>query len=404
MFTPRLVRWMSPSIRQLYRNLTSPAGIVTCDMESITLPNMCLTPLLMEKARIREDKIALEDAETRECLRFGELADKVENLAKALGNRGYGKGTVVAVLLPNCIQYPVIFLGAAAAQCVVSPMNPAYTMEELRGLLIESGARCTVTDTPNLAKVSQACEGLGVEVMVIGEGETGVLGMEALCREGKGVTYQLEEGDPDSVVLLPFSSGTTGRPKGVQLSHNNVVANILQCVHLDICEETSSAIIIMPMYHAGGLKGTLEYLYHGGTAATMPSFNPTIYLDSLLRYKPTQQFVAPPLLQFLVKSKDCTVSHLASTQTVISGAAPVGETLIKELLKKAPQALFREAWGMTEMSALGTITPPSWSLDPVASYCPALNLRFWIWKQALRWGLVLEEKYVSRVLRSCLDI
>jgi len=113
---------------------------------------------------------------------------------------------------------------------------------------------------------------------------------------------------------------------------------------------------VMPMFHAGGFKAMMETLYHGGTCVSLPSFTPGTYLASLLKHQPRHLAMAPPLVQFLAKSSDATPKHFESLEKVFVGAAPVGESLILEFLKKAPAAEFREAWGMTELSAIGTFT------------------------------------------------
>jgi len=112
----------------------------------------------------------------------------------------------------------------------------------------------------------------------------------------------------------------------------------------------------MPMFHAGGMKTLMESLYQGGKTITLPSFTPDTYLDSLLKHKPESLMMPPPLVQFMSKSEKVTMKHLENLEKVFVGAAPVGESLIHDFLKKAPKAEFREVWGMTELSAVGTFS------------------------------------------------
>merc|ERR1719397_798357 len=202
-----------------------------------------------------------------------------------------------------------------------------------------------------------------VKIMIVDPGS------EARRGEGENVvTYEevLSTADPSlslpapaegsSMFLLPFSSGTTGRPKGVMLSHNNYVANILQLEPYNLSVGVTSSILIFPMYHAGGMKVWLECLYHGVKVVTLPSFNPDIYLASLISHRPEQLMLPPPLVQFLAKSDKASSDHLKDINMIMVGAAPVGQALIRDFLKKAPQCQFREVWGMTELSAVGTMT------------------------------------------------
>ena len=142
----------------------------------------------------------------------------------------------------------------------------------------------------------------------------------------------------------------------MMLSHNNYVANILQLDPYNLAEGVTNSVLIFPMYHAGGMKVWLELLYRGSKTVTLPSFNPDSYLASLLSHRPEQLMLPPPLVQFLAKSDKASRDHLRSIEMVLVGAAPVGPALIADFLKKAPSCQFREVWGMTELSAVGTMT------------------------------------------------
>jgi len=234
------------------------------------------------------------------------------------------------------------------------------TDAELGGLVRASGARMVVTDREHYQKVRRATQGMeDVRIMVTdSDGVEGVLTLEEVCSLGSGsTTPSLNNEGGESVLLLPFSSGTTGKPKGVMLTHRNVIANIVQMEPLTLNLKGKKNVLIMPMFHAGGMKSLMESFYQGGKTITLPSFNPDTYLASLLQHQPEFLMMPPPLVQFLAKSEKATPKHLESLEKVFVGAAPVGVSLIEDFLKKAPQAQFREAWGMTELSALGTFTP-----------------------------------------------
>ena len=125
---------------------------------------------------------------------------------------------------------------------------------------------------------------------------------------------------PEDIAVLPYSSGTTGVPKGVQLTHRNMVSNMLQRNHplmegMDIGEVT---VCILPMFHIFAMNVTMaDMLWHGGKLVTLPMFEPRMFLDALTRHRPTFLHLAPPLVQFLAVHPMVTADHLASLHTVI---------------------------------------------------------------------------------------
>ena len=169
---------------------------------------------------------------------------------------------MISVALPNCVEYPLIVLGGAAAQCVISPVNAAYTDTELRGLIEASSAKMVVTNAEHYEKIKEATDAIqNVRIMLIDStnGKKDVLNLAEVINMTTDSSCLPEDsaGDGDSVFLLPFSSGTTGKPKGVMLTHRNCIANIVQMEPLQMELEGKTNVLIMPMFHAGGMKTLL---------------------------------------------------------------------------------------------------------------------------------------------------
>jgi len=163
----------------------------------------------------------------------------------------------------------------------------------------------------------------------------------------------------DSVLVLPYSSGTTGVPKGVQLTHRNLVAQMAQLAHPDVkvVDMEQTTVCVLPMYHIFAMNVTMSsMLWHGGKTVTVPMFEPNMFLKTLLDYRPTTLHLAPPLVGFLANHPSVTADHLASLQTIVVGAAPAGQALIDLFHKRAAHVRFREGYGMTEMSPAVTFT------------------------------------------------
>ena len=184
--------------------------------------------MLRHAARLG-DKPALIDGPTGRTLTYRQLADGVRRAAAGLAKRGFGKGDVFAIYSPNLPEYAVVFLARGRRSGGINTTaNPLYTADELAKQLTDSRARFLVTVPPFLDKAKEAAAKSAVEeVFVFGaaEGATPFADLLQAGDEPPAVAI-----DPaEDLVALPYSSGTTGLPKGVMLTHRNLVANLCQC-------------------------------------------------------------------------------------------------------------------------------------------------------------------------------
>src|SRR5215469_5618472 len=194
----------------------------------VTIPDVPITDYVLRHAARLGDKPALIDGPTGRTLTYRQLADGVRRTAAGLAQRGFRKGDVFAIYCPNLPEYAVVFLGVALAGGVNTTVNPLYTADELANQLNDSGARFLVTVPPFLDKAKEAAAKSRVEeVFVFGSAE-GARPFTDLLLAGDqppAITIDLRR----DLVALPYSSGTTGLPKGVMLTHHNLVANLCQC-------------------------------------------------------------------------------------------------------------------------------------------------------------------------------
>ncbi len=157
----------------------------------------------------------------------------------------------------------------------------------------------------------------------------------------------------NEIVVLPYSSGTTGPPKGVALTHYNMVANICQCLHPDIlmllrtegAAQQESTVAVLPFFHIYAMNTIMTLAMHlGAKIVTLPKFEPEAYMLALQKYKPTWLNLVPPLVSFLATHPKVQSSHLASVKNITGGAAPFGPALIEKFMEKAsPNVIkFRE--------------------------------------------------------------
>ena len=196
-------------------------------LPSVSLPALPLTPYILERAGRLADKTAFIDGVTGRTMTYGDFEDAVRRQAGGWLEDGLALGEVVAVMAPNCPEYGVIFHAVALAGGVVTTVNPTYTAGEVHHQLVDSGATRLVTIPMFLETVTAAIADSAVKkVYVIGDAD-GYASIAALA--GTPLAEQVPV-DLDDVVVLPYSSGTTGLAKGVMLTHRNLVSNIEQAL------------------------------------------------------------------------------------------------------------------------------------------------------------------------------
>ena len=207
--------------------------------------------------------------------------------------------------------------------------------------------------------MKDATEGTNIQLILIGDHhDHNCISFETMLKD-QGDIIDGYVTSPDSVVVLPYSSGTTGVPKGVQLTHRNLVAQMEQLVHPEVklVDMEQVTVCVLPLYHIFAMHVTMSnMLWNAGKLVTVPMFEPSMFLKTLVDYRPTTLHFAPPLVGFLANHPAVTPEHLASLNTIVVGAAPAGQALIDLFDKRAPNVRFRERYGMTEISPAVTFT------------------------------------------------
>lgn len=329
--------------------------IVTNPFPDLAIPDISLTSYVLEHAASHPDAPALIDGPTGRTLTYGQLAGAIRSLAGGLVARGFAPGDVLALMAPNLPEYAVVFHGAAWAGGVVTTINPTYTAEEVRTQLRDSGATLLVTIGMFLDTAREAAEGTAVqEIFVIGEAEGARPVTELL---GSPLAEQVAVSS-DDVVVLPYSSGTTGISKGVMLSHRNLVANVAQVVHAAQISGDEKFIAVLPFFHIYGMTVLMNCgLRVGATIITMPRFDLEQFLSLHQEHGITRSFVAPPIVVALAKHPMVDQYDLSSLQQVFSGAAPLSAELALEAGARIGCEIV-QGFGMTEMSPVSHLTPP----------------------------------------------
>jgi 4-coumarate--CoA ligase len=256
---------------------------------------------------------------------------------------------------PNIPEYAVIFHGVAMAGGVITTINPTYTHYEVHKQLLDSKATILVTIPMFLEVATKGAEGTDVtEIFVLGEAE-GATPVTALF--GAPLAEQVPVSS-DTLVCLPYSSGTTGVNKGVMLSHGNLVANVAQVLSAADIREDETFIAVLPFFHIYGMQVLMNTgLRAGVTVITMPRFDLEQFLSLHQQHGITRSFVAPPIVVALAKHPMVDDYDLSALRQVFSGAAPLSAELSLEAGARLGCDVV-QGYGMTELSPVSHLTPP----------------------------------------------
>ena len=258
-------------------------------------------------------------------------------------------------MAPNCPEYGVIFHAVALAGGVLTTVNPTYTPGEVHHQLVDSGATRLITVPMFLETVTAAIADSPVtEVFVIGDAD-GYTSISSV--DGPPLADQVPV-DLDDVVVLPYSSGTTGLSKGVMLTHRNLVANIEQSLAAIPLNEEAAFVAVLPFFHIYGMQVLMNLgLRAGATIVTMPRFDLEQFLRLHQEHGLTRAFVAPPMVVALAKHPLVDQFDLSALEWILSGAAPLSAELAIECGQRLGCEVV-QGYGMTELSPVSHATPP----------------------------------------------
>jgi acyl-CoA synthetase (AMP-forming)/AMP-acid ligase II len=323
--------------------------IHTSPEPAIDVPDTDVTSFVLEHAAEHAEKPALIDGPSGREVTYGALAEGVRALAAGLAARGFGKGDVLAVFMPNLPEYAIAFHGAASAGGRCTTVNPLYTVNELSHQLTDSGARFLLTVPPFLETAAEAASRAGIdEVFVLGEGEGATPFAELLGDPAAAPEVAIDPGA--DLAVLPYSSGTTGLPKGVMLTHRNLVANLEQIQAAFPIEPSDTLIGVLPFFHIYGMTVIMNQgLRAGATIVTMPRFDLDQFLDLLEEHSVTRAYVVPPIALALAKHPAVEGRDLASLDVIMSGAAALGAELSEQVAERIGCQVI-QGYGLTETS------------------------------------------------------
>ena len=313
-------------------------------------------------------RVALIDPATGAETTYGALRAQVNAFAGALAARGVGTETVLGLLCPNVPAFATVFHGVLRAGAVVTTVNSLYTAGEIEKQLRDAGATWLITVSPLLPQAATAAEAVGIphERVIVLDGASGHPNLRELLTEGS-VAPEVSFDPATHIAVLPYSSGTTGIPKGVMLTHRNLVANVQQSRSNIDLQSSDRVLAVLPFFHIYGMTVLLNLaLRQRASLVTMPKFDLVEFLTNIQKYACTYLYIAPPIAVALAKHPIVDQFDISTVHTVFSGAAPLdGETA--EAAGRRIGARMMQGYGMSELSPVSHAMPYTRDDIPVSS-------------------------------------
>jgi acyl-CoA synthetase (AMP-forming)/AMP-acid ligase II len=322
--------------------------IFTSPFPDVEIPHVALTPHVFRHVERLSDHVAIIDGPTGRSYTYAELHGAAHKVAGGLAAAGLHRGDVLALLAPNIPEYAILFHGVAIAGGVVTPINPTYTVEEVEYQLRDSDARFLVTISLFLDKAREAASMVGVEAIYTFDPVEGARSFFELL--AADAIPQIEVDPDEDVVVLPYSSGTTGLPKGVELTHRNLVANLTQSAAMSTVTEDDVVLAVLPFFHIYGLQVLMNgVLFNGARSVTLPRFEMEQFLQTIQDHQVTRAALVPPIILGLAKHPLVDRFDLSSLVQLGSGAAPLGAEVEKEATARTGAEVV-QGFGLTETS------------------------------------------------------
>ena len=338
--------------------LSAVTIIHTSPLPDVEIPDVTITAHVLRTVGDMPDRVAIRDAAGTSSYTFAELSTAIHSLAGGLAARGVAPGTVVGLMAPNVPEYAVIFHGVAVAGAAVTTINPTYGAEEVRHQLQDAGASMLFVVPMFLEVARAAIEGTDVTEIIVMDsfGDAAVEGATSLVDVFGDPIEQVSVDVADHTVVLPYSSGTTGMPKGVMLTHRNLVANIEQVKHAILYKDDEVALAALPFFHIYGMQVLMNGLIANGvTTISMPRFDMVEALQAVQDLKITRFFAVPPIILGLAKHPIVDQYDMSSVRQIFSGAAPLGAELAAEAGVRLGCEVV-QGFGMTELSPVSHCT------------------------------------------------
>jgi acyl-CoA synthetase (AMP-forming)/AMP-acid ligase II len=337
-----------------------------------------LHDVILDSCRRLPSKLALVDTSCNRRLTYAEYGTAVETLAHGLVAAGLCPGDIIAIFLPNSWEFAIAYHAATLAGAVPTLLNPTYRDREVRYQLENSGAAFLITDAPFIKDVDLSGLPSLRRVFATREAASNTEAFADLLRPSNAALPKPNRPSEETLAALPYSSGTTGLPKGVMLSHHNLVANVYQTLGPNAAPLVPDDLMLcfLPLYHIYGLTvGLSMTLTLGATLVLMPRFDIAHLCALLVEEGITMMPMVPPAIAALCQAAEAgRFPKQSRLHWIKSGAAPLAPELARRFTELTG-VIINQGYGMTEASPVthvGYNAPPE--MNRPASIGQALAL------------------------------
>jgi acyl-CoA synthetase (AMP-forming)/AMP-acid ligase II len=249
----------------------------------------------------------------------------------------------VAIVLPNSLEFLIIFLAVTRARLVAAPLNPAYKRDEMRFFIEDAPAKAVVAEASNV--LTEATAGLGLPVWTPRVDSSGVVELAGLAQASR---TSVDAPNPDDVAIFEYTSGTTGRPKCVPLTHANVLWSARNIAAQYTLTAADRSLVVLPLFHGHGLIGsTLSTLASGGSVIVPPRFSASAFWRLFREHRATWYSAVPTIHQVLLARADGNSAPSSVLRFIRSCSAALAPTILTNLENRFGAPVI-EAYGMTE--------------------------------------------------------
>jgi len=290
---------------------------------------------------------------------FSQVNERSNRLASSLGNLGVKKGDMVAILQVNCHQFLETYYAVAKLGAVLVPLNFRAKEDELTYMLDNCGAVALFVGDRYVPMVNKMRPDLKTvkHFVSIDAKEEGMWYYEELI-EGGAPDDHFPDISDDDVALLMYTAGTTGRPKGVPMTHNSYGIYVLENVDPASPDIEEKNVLTVPLYHVAGFQALLAAVYGGRTVVMMRQFEVDDWMDTVQKEKANRAMLVPTMLKRVIDHPGFNSYDLSSLKVITYGAAPMPFEVIKKAIEMMPDVRFINAFGQTETSSTITTLGP----------------------------------------------